>query len=288
VRNCYTRVLIALSFIKGDNIVNWVDAQMINLGEDLKTNFDDEFVEDIWDNFAARFNGNYVSTTLREEALVRMGNLKMEGSKLDEYITEHATLISLLGWHPSSDIAAEHFRKGLSDPLARKIIENHNLPTTTKAWTDLARMYHSRYTVSRAFGYTGRKDKSKNEKKLFQQYSSKPKERDPNAMDIDAAQTTYRKPMDPEKRERIMKEGLCFKCEKKGHLSRDCPTRKATIQEVKVETTKTSQKGKAKEETSPPSYDSLAKSIAMCSMSDRQKLMESLSNAGDSDEEQDF
>jgi hypothetical protein len=107
-------------------------------------------------------------------------------------------------------------------------------------------------------------------------------------MDIDAVQTTWRKPMDPDKRERIMREGLCFKCEKKGHLSRDCPSRKATIQEVKAETPKMSSKGKAKEENSPPSYDSLAKSIAMCSMTDRQKLMESLSNAGDSDEEQDF
>jgi len=26
-----------------------------------------------------------------------------------------------------------------------------------------------------------------------------------------------------EKQERCMKNGLCFKCEKKGHLGRDCP-----------------------------------------------------------------
>jgi len=29
--------------------------------------------------------------------------------------------------------------------------------------------------------------------------------------------------MTVEKRERCMKNGLCFKCEKKGHLRRDCP-----------------------------------------------------------------
>jgi hypothetical protein len=156
IRNCYTRVLIALSFIKGDNVVNWVDAQMVNLEDDLKLNYGDESQEDIWENFTARFNGNYISTTLKEEALVRIGNLKMEGSKLDEYVTEHATLIALLGWHPSSDIAAEHFRKGLSDPLARKIIENHTLPSTTKAWVEHARTYHSRYTVARAYGYVGK------------------------------------------------------------------------------------------------------------------------------------
>ncbi len=288
VRNCYSRVLIALSFIKGDDVVNWVNAQLINLNDDLKTNYDDEHHEDLWENFISKFNANYVSTTLKEEALVRMGNLKMEGTKLDEYITEHATLIALLGWHQSSDIAAEHFRMGLTDPLARKIIDNHDLPTTTKAWVELARKYHTRYTVARAFGYTGRKDKPKGDKKPFHQYSNKPKERDPNAMEVDAAQATYRRPMDPEKRERIMREGLCFKCEKKGHLSKDCPTRRTAIQEAKVETPKEPTKGKTKEEAAPPSYDSLAKSIAMCSMADRQKLMETLSSAGDSDTEQDF
>jgi len=39
--------------------------------------------------------------------------------------------------------------------------------------------------------------------------------KDPNAMDVDV--------MTVEKRERCMKNRLCFKCEKKGHLGRDCP-----------------------------------------------------------------
>ena len=36
---------------------------------------------------------------------------------------------------------------------------------------------------------------------------------------------TYKKMMDEERTE-LMRKGLCFRCKKEGHLSRDCPERK--------------------------------------------------------------
>src|ERR1700689_5642075 len=44
------------------------------------------------------------------------------------------------------------------------------------------------------------------------------KEKDPNAMDVDA--------MSVEKRQEMMRKGQCFNCGKQGHLSRDCPEKK--------------------------------------------------------------
>ena len=44
------------------------------------------------------------------------------------------------------------------------------------------------------------------------------KQRDPNAMDIDA--------MSVEKHEGLMKAGKCFYCEEHGHMAKDCPKRK--------------------------------------------------------------
>ena len=46
--------------------------------------------------------------------------------------------------------------------------------------------------------------------------------RSDNAMDVDIITKVYKKMTDEERTE-FMKKGLCFKCRKQGHLSRDCP-----------------------------------------------------------------
>jgi Zinc knuckle len=55
---------------------------------------------------------------------------------------------------------------------------------------------------------------------------SNEKKKDPNAMDVDA--------LTLEKRNEMMRKGLCFNCEEQGHLSKDCPKKK------KVSTSQTS------------------------------------------------
>ena len=36
IKNCYTRVLLTLSFIKGPNVINWVDTQVDQIEDNLK------------------------------------------------------------------------------------------------------------------------------------------------------------------------------------------------------------------------------------------------------------
>ena len=105
-------------------------------------------------------------------------------------------------------------------------------------------------------------------------------------MDVDR---TY---MDASKKEKLMKSGSCFRCKKQGHLSRECPMKKTTIQETKVEEPLiTNKKGKMKETTTtttakePPFYTFLLKQINTCKMEDRQKILELFSNDGGSEEE---
>ena len=45
-------------------------------------------------------------------------------------------------------------------------------------------------------------------------------QKDPNAMNVDV--------MSIEERNELMKKGVCFRCKKTGHLSKDCPTRNKT------------------------------------------------------------
>ena len=65
-------------------------------------------------------------------------------------------------------------------------------------------------------------------------YDSRPtkprRERDPNAMEVDALKTDR---LSKEEREKLSKEGRCFQCKKQGHMSRDCPDKKKSDKEPK-------------------------------------------------------
>ena len=64
IKNCYSRVLLALSFIKGANVVNWINAQFDEVEEDLHNLYrGDKEDEDLWQDFLKRFKRVYVSTT---------------------------------------------------------------------------------------------------------------------------------------------------------------------------------------------------------------------------------
>jgi len=204
-----------------------------------------------------------------------MQSLKMKSDQLDEYIAEHETLIAELDWDGDSEMSCHSFREGLPTPLAKQIIQMKGIPESLTQWVKYAQKYHSRWVMSKALGYHGKKSQSEKSEPQWNTREKK-KERDPDAMDIDFSQMTK------EKKEWLMKSGSCFKCEQQGHLSKDCPQKgKMTICEATTKepgwTLVKSNKRKAKEPVmvtdKPPSYDSILKQINACTMEDRQKIL---------------
>jgi hypothetical protein len=274
----YSRVLLALSFIKGPNVVNWVDTQFDQLDKDLvNVCGGDEEDEELWEGFERRFKRAYISSTAKENTYVKLQSLKMKGDQLDEYIADFSTLIGELGWDHDSEISCHNFREGLPTPLARDIIKMEGILETLTGWIRLTQKYHSRWAMTRAFGYQGKKDPHERFKPHLNPQKAKRKERNPNAMDVNYTQ------MSLDKTEQLMKSGSCFRCKKQGHLSRNCPTKgKTSIREATVETTeplKERKKGKS-QKNDPLSYDSLLKQINACTMEDRQKILEVFSQDG--------
>jgi hypothetical protein len=280
VKNVYSRVLLALSFIKGQNIVNWVGTQIDQLEENLVNQCGgDEDNEDLWQEFEKEFKRAFISSTTKETAYIKLQALKMKGDQLDEYIVELVTLIGELGWDYDSEMSCHKFREGLPTPLACNIITMQGMPKSLTQWIKFAQKYHSRWVMTKALGYQGKKDNQGRFKPRYNPHKEKKKERDPDAMDVDFTQ------MSQDEREHLMKSGSCFRCKKQGHMSKDCPSRqKSSIQEAKVETEQPKQE-KKKAKDNPPSYDSLLKQINACSMEDRQKILEVFSQDGSEPED---
>ena len=73
VKNYHMRVFVALSFIKGPNVVNWVDAQF-RRAEDNLTDLagGDKNDADLWTDFINEFKRAYISTIAKENVYVKL------------------------------------------------------------------------------------------------------------------------------------------------------------------------------------------------------------------------
>ena len=135
VKNVYSRTLIALSYIQGPQVINWVETQFDTIEDDLRIICgNDEYDGILWKEFEKRFKTAFISSTTKESAFVKLKHLKMKGDHLDEYIAEHTTLIAEVEWDHDSEMSCHSFREGLPPALAKKIIDFDGMPTTLTAW----------------------------------------------------------------------------------------------------------------------------------------------------------
>ena len=133
--------------------------------------------------------------------------MKMEDS-IDEHIAKFKTLLTELCIDADSPVIIDLFRETLTTPLQRRLLTLESPPTTLKDWYTWAqKLDHSWRKMQKVMGRTQanlQKGKPANRRFFILR-----KERDPNAMDVDA--------MTFDERTRLMKEGRCFKCKKTGH-----------------------------------------------------------------------
>jgi len=152
--------------------------------------------------------------TLEEMKALRIGDVP-----IDEHIAKYKMLVTKAKLKEENPVVIDLFRESLSLSLQRRLLTLEKPPKTLKDWYEWASRLDNNYKrMQRILGRTNawksrKKDKKKTEGRKWN-FSKK----DPNTMDMDI--------MTVEKRERCMKNGLCFKCEKKGHLGRDCPPKK--------------------------------------------------------------
>src|SRR6266699_3960725 len=90
----YSRVLMAMSFMKGPKIQDWVRAQMRALDDkvDPQKRGLSKSDETLWDEFQRDFVNSFTDTAMTQEAYNKLKTLKMTGDDLDTYIATHDSL----------------------------------------------------------------------------------------------------------------------------------------------------------------------------------------------------
>ena len=245
----YSRILMLLSYLKGDKIKNWRRMQLAKIRKSTREEGVDMNDEDLWKDFVSDFKTAFTNTTEKQDAYVKLKDLRMTSGDLDQYIADHENLAFLAEWPEEDHGAIESFVEGLSPGLRLAILKRDDVPTTYESWKKAAKKEQAKWSLIKSSGLlrggksTNRQDRWK--AALSGKGGGQSKTRDPDAMDVDNVRLN---PLTPEERKTLMTEGRCFRCRKQGHLSKQCPNNSGKQESAaKVNTTEAKTKAKSKE-----------------------------------------
>ena len=176
---------------------------------------------DTWVKFKKLLEKTFDIRKTKEKVQTDFEVLKHKPGHLEEYILNFRMLAQRGGFvlqGIENPMLAVDFLKGLHPMLRVKIVQQKNTPTKLEEIIDDARAFDQSYYQSiqwkdKIMGWMPRPAPHT----TFTPCSMfTPQARDPNAMDIDSIEIDR---LSIKERDRYMRERLCFKCGKLGHMS---------------------------------------------------------------------
>ena len=181
----------------------------------------------IWDTVINNFAQNFQDIMSQERAQKQLFELQMEKGELDKYMSKYQQLCELAGYHEQTGMICDCYFLGLPKGLREAMIGFEPIKhyRALDDWIEGASRQHSKYLTFQA--HFGSK-KDTNQRFQNNQHPSKQQgqqgfAKNPNAMDLTPGCTCARAALTDNERATLRQEGKCFKCRKKGHMSRDCP-----------------------------------------------------------------
>ena len=141
--NPFQRIALALSYMKGSKVDDWVLQQgdrltirvqgntLVNLMI-LPTHCDDD--ETLWREFVVDFTQVFTDTTSSEQAYATLTDLQMKGEDIDDYIATFKSLIVKAGWEQAAQGSLEIFKQGLNMGIHYCILNRNPVPRTKDDW----------------------------------------------------------------------------------------------------------------------------------------------------------
>lgn len=207
------RIAFVLSHINGGEAVQWKEQFLTSCrrGGAFRLGTYTDFVEKLQEAFKEEES---VHTALWE-----LNNLKQGGKSIEEHNIAFRLLCGKAGiaTTPESPLLIEIYRQSLNPGVLSKIFSLESVPTTIETWMSKAATIDNHWRQKqRILGKVlPKKTQTQGGRRFnFGQYASQNSRRDPNAMDIDAVNTSRTPDWH--------KTAKCYNCQRTGHIAKNC------------------------------------------------------------------
>ena len=235
IQSPFKRVVTALHFIRGPNVIDWVEEQLTSLTNKVTHPMNPIGRRDevLWNDFKQAFHAAFTDTSKKQTAHAKLHALRMRIGGLDNYIATFEHLAALTGYDLADQGVVYLFAKHLERGLLSTILHCQKTPETFAQWKEAAR--NELQVIERCHAMLD-SDKRKygwvlpHTMQRHNGQSNTPR-CNPNdktvPMDINPPMFTRVSHTYSDKdKQCYMEQGLCFRCGKKGHQACQCPNRK--------------------------------------------------------------
>lgn len=174
-----------------------------------------------WDEFVVKLETAFLPVNAASDAVAKLKKLKQGAGGVDDYIATFRTTVGLTDFKDTAFII-DKFLDGLNDSLRRKVLGNTSEMKTLEDYYGVASRLDANYQYTNTF--SSPHPKPNNFRRNIRQVATT--DNDVAIQKLTAAE-----------RDKLRREGKCFRCRKAGHMSRECPngrTASRTVRQMEV------------------------------------------------------
>lgn len=207
-----TKVATALSFMEGENINYWKDTAIRRAEEEVQPGIPRGF--DTWAVFKQNFQASFAPVDEVDDSMVNITTIQLKDyASVDEFNARFMDL-ALKGniLDPTAQLAL--YRQALPEYLLRKIAVSYPAPTTIAEWMTRTKELDHSYQLTEKILANRKTHRAKNPRT----------KKTVRAVNVEQNPSLGINKLSVKERQELQSKGLCFRCRKPGHISRDCPS----------------------------------------------------------------